>query len=91
MKYDILVQTFTGSKTIFAFFSPKIGEKKNMLKPVSGYYKTKKKKKKWRGPLREGKTLVVRPLKKPYVSSLSEDVKNSTFLGTCPPQRPQPS
>ena len=40
-----------------------------MSKSVSGYYKTKKeKKKKWHEPLshwcREGKTLVVRPLKK---------------------------
>ena len=49
MKYDILVQTFefTGSKTIFAKkknFSPKIGEF-FLSKYVSGYYKTKKKKK----------------------------------------------
>ena len=32
---------FTGSKTIFAFFSPKIGEKKN-CQSFLGYYKTKK-------------------------------------------------
>jgi hypothetical protein len=51
--------------------SPKIGKKK-LLKSVSGYYKTKKKKKKtkWHGPLChwcwERKTLVVRPLKKHF-------------------------
>ena len=41
MKYDILVQTFTGSNW-FAFFSPKVD---NFFSPksVSGYYKTKKK------------------------------------------------
>ena len=39
---------FTGSKQIFAFFSPKIGEK--LSKSVSGYYKNKIKKK-WHGPL----------------------------------------
>jgi hypothetical protein len=33
------------------FFSPKIGEEKNLSKSVSGYYKTKKNKKKWHGPL----------------------------------------
>ena len=44
-----------------------------MSKSVSGYNKTKKKKrkKKWHGPLshwcREGKTLVVQPLKKPLL------------------------
>ena len=76
MKYDILVQTFTSSlvrkqylRKKIAIFSTKIGEEKNLSKSVSGYYKTKKKKKKkWHGPLshwcREGKTLVVRPLKK---------------------------
>ena len=41
--------------------------KKTMSKSVSGYYKTKKKKRKWHGPLshkcREGKILVIIPLK----------------------------
>ena len=36
---------FTGSKIIFAFFNPKIGEKK-ICQSVSGYFKTKKKEKK---------------------------------------------
>ena len=53
------------------FLSPKVGRKKKMSKSVSGYYKTKKKKKKkWHGPLshwrREGKILVVLPLKKTF-------------------------
>ena len=38
----------TGSKTIFAFFSQKIGEKK-IVKTVSGFYKNKKKTKKKSG------------------------------------------
>ena len=79
MKYDILLQTFTSALVLkqylpkkIAFFSPKIGEEKNKLsKSVSGYYKTKtKEEKKWHGPLshwcREGKTIVVRPLKKHF-------------------------
>ena len=45
-------------------------EKEKLSKSVSGYYKTKKEKKKWHRPLshklREGKTLVVRPLKKHF-------------------------
>ena len=68
-------------------FSPKIGEKKKLSKSVSGYYKTKKKEEK-NGPLshwcREGKTLVVRPLKKPLflcVSSLTHGaVVQSLFV-----------
>ena len=48
---------------------PKNWRKKKILsKSVSVYYKTKKNRKKWHGPIshwcREGKTLVVRPLKK---------------------------
>ena len=49
MKYDILVPNFhefIGSKTKFAFFSPKLEKKKKLSKSVWGYYKTKKKKKK---------------------------------------------
>ena len=68
MKYDILVQTFTSSlvrKQYLPFLAQKL-ENFFLSKSVSGYYKTKKKKK--GGPLshwrREGKTLVVRPLKK---------------------------
>ena len=37
---------FTGSKTIFAFFSPKIGEKKNCQNPFQAIIRLKKKKKK---------------------------------------------
>ena len=51
----------------FGCFSPKIGKKKKKLSiSVSGYYKTKK-----NHYCREGITLVVRPLKKTLVSSLS--------------------
>ena len=39
---------FTGSKTIFAFFSPKIGEKKNGQSPFQAIIRIKKeRKKKW--------------------------------------------
>ena len=67
---------FTGSIYIILYIniiSPFLAQKldlKKLSKSGSGYYKTKKKKKKkkWHGPLshwcREGKTLVVRPLKK---------------------------
>ena len=50
MKYDILVQTFTSSLVRKQYcqkkFSPKIREIFFMSKSVSGYYKTKKKRKK---------------------------------------------
>ena len=57
--------------------------------------KTKKEKKtKWHGPLshkcREGKTLVVPPLKKTLFSCVSSHregaKKNSTYKETCPPR-----
>ena len=72
MKYDILVQTFTSSlvrKQYLPFLAQKLEIKKNCQNPFLAIirHKTKKKKKKWHGPLshwcREGKPLVVRPLK----------------------------
>ena len=83
---------FTGSKTIFAknkiaFLAQKLENKIFLSKSVSSYYKTKKKK--WHGPLshwcRDGKTLVVRPLKKPLflcVSSLSISFQSKLKITT---------
>ena len=87
MKYDILVQTFMSLlvNKIFAkkILSPKIGEKKNCQNPIQAIIRLKKK---WHGPLshwcREGKTLVVRPLKKPEgESGAASKQKRLVFLG----------
>ena len=83
--------TFFSLKT--GCFSPKIGKKKTKLSKsvsgISGFCKTKKINKKGYGPLshecREGKTLVVRPLKNnlffmcvfPYVLPLSSITMNN--------------
>ena len=70
MKYDILGQTFTSSLVRKPYLAQKLERKKNCQNPFQAILRLKKKKKKWYGPLshwcREGKTLVVRPLKKHF-------------------------